>query len=435
MKILKTLLQQCSKVLIFNLLIKFLAFLFFFYGFAAYAAKSDAKLNQISFERNDLLKISLSKGTDIKVFALDSPSRLVVDVKSSYLSKSTQKKLSAANVKDMRSSKTLGKQRLVFDLKKSVEVGKVKKLKYKNGKPSVFEINLSEVGAQVTSGQANKRQVIDFGDFVNQKVDQLNKKQKIYSLSQDVSKKSSNISSEVIRKKKYKPVIVIDAGHGGRDPGAIGHYARTKEKNITLSYSKALYKSLKKTGRYRVYMTRKKDRFISLRKRVEFARRKKADLFLSIHANAARNKKVSGFSIYTLSERSSDKEAAMLARKENRADIISGVNFSGSSQDVVKMMIDMSQRESMNSSARFAKFSVKSMKNSRVNILKNAHRSAGFVVLTAPDMISVLVELGYLTNYREEKKLNSYRYKKKLVASLTNAIDQYFAKYNTNYQK
>ena len=424
MKILKTLLTQRSKVIICSILIKFFAFLFLFNNSVFAKSSSDIWLKDVSFTRDNLLKIFLDQGTDIKVFALDNPSRLVVDIKNSNLSKNTKKNLSAQNVKEMRSSKTLAKVRLVFDLKNSVNVGKVKKLKFKNGKPSIFEINLSLIAA----AKSDKRQAIDLGEFVNQKVDQLSLKQKVYNLSQN-NKKKAKITSEIIRKKKSKPVIVIDAGHGGKDPGAIGHYARTKEKNITLSYSQELYKQLKKTGRYKVYMTRTTDKFISLRKRVAYARRKKADLFLSIHANAAHNRKVSGFSIYTLSEKSSDKEAAMLARKENRSDIISGVNFSGSSQDIVKMMVDMSQRESMNSSARFAKFSVKSMQNSKVNILKNAHRFAGFVVLTAPDMISVLVELGYLTNYREEKKLNSYRYRKKLASSLTNAIDQYFAKY------
>ena len=134
-------------------------------------------------------------------------------------------------------------------------------------------------------------------------------------------------------------------------------------------------------------------------------------------------------SIYTLSEKSSDKQAEMLASKENRADIINGVNFSDTSQDIVNVMIAMSQRKSMNNSARFAKFSVNSMQNSNINILKNAHRFAGFLVLTAPDMISVLVELGYLTNYNEEKKLNSYFYKRKVVKALVKAIDQYFDKY------
>ena len=243
--------------------------------------------------------------------------------------------------------------------------------------------------------------------------------------------KKSKISSQIIHDKnyntkKYKPIIVIDPGHGGKDPGAIGRYNKTREKDITLSYSIELYKQLKATKRFRVYLTRSDDRFIRLKNRVAIARRKKADLFISIHANASLNNKISGFSIYTLSEKSSDRQAAMLARKENRSDIISGVNFSGASSEIVKMMIAMSQRDSMNKSAKFAKFSVKSMQNHNINILRNAHRFAGFAVLTAPDMISVLIELGYLTNYREEKNLNSYRYRKKIVRSLVNAIEQYF---------
>ena len=170
---------------------------------------------------------------------------------------------------------------------------------------------------------------------------------------------NAQISSEIIRDKQYKPIIVIDPGHGGKDPGAIGRYKKTREKDITLSYSLELYRQLKNTNRFRVFLTRSSDRFISLRSRVKIARRKKADLFISIHANASTNKKISGFSIYTLSEKSSDRQAAMLAKKENRSDIINGINFLGASSDIVKMMIEMSQRDSMNKSAKFAKFSVK----------------------------------------------------------------------------
>lgn len=230
------------------------------------------------------------------------------------------------------------------------------------------------------------------------------------------------------RKKKRKPIIVIDAGHGGKDPGTIGNYARTKEKNLTLAYSKELYRQIERTNRYRVYLTRSTDIFLPLRTRVSEARKKKADLFISIHVNSIKDSSISGFSIYTLSEKSSDKQAELLARKENRADIIHGVNFRGASHDIMKTLIDLSQRESKNNSSRFANISIRAVKRSGVQVLQNTHRFAGFAVLTAPDMASALIELGYLSNKREEKLLNSLWYKRKVSANLVKAIDEYFAK-------
>ena len=179
-----------------------------------------------------------------------------------------------------------------------------------------------------------------------------------------------------------------------------------KKKPLPYPYAKELGKHLINSGKYKVYLTRSRDKFIPLFDRVKIARRKKADLFISIHANSARNRGVSGFSIYTLSERASDKRAALLAKKENRADIIHGVNFSGASRDIMKTLIDLSQRQSKNNSSNFANIAVKSIKNSKIKILQNSHRFAGFAVLTAPDMASVLIEIGYLTNKYEEKLLN-----------------------------
>ena len=138
---------------------------------------------------------------------------------------------------------------------------------------------------------------------------------------------------------------------------------------------------------------------------------------------------MSGFSIYTLSETSSDKQAELLAQKENQADIINGIDFSGASKDIMKTLIDLSQRESKNSSARLAKFIIKEVKKADIEILQNTHRFAGFMVLTAPDMASVLIELGYLSNKTEEKMLNSLSYRRLVAKTLASAIEQYFNNY------
>ena len=150
--------------------------------------------------------------------------------------------------------------------------------------------------------------------------------------------------------------------------------------------------------------------------------KKNADLFISLHVNAIGDDDITGFSIYTLSEQSSDKQAELLARKENQADIINGVNFLGASVDIMKTLIDLSQRNSKNNSAIFANKVIKNVKESNIEILQNTHRFAGFAVLTAPDMASVLVELVYLSNYYDEKLMKSIRYKIKVCERLVKYI-------------
>lgn len=266
----------------------------------------------------------------------------------------------------------------------------------------------------------------DLNDFINAKVEE-------FDVSTRKVENPDGTSKYVVTKTPKKiPIIVIDAGHGGKDPGTIGNFARTKEKDLTLAYSKELAKQLMNTQHYRVYLTRDKDVFLPLKTRVEKARKIKSDLFISIHVNAIEDSKVSGFSIYTLSEKSSDKQAELLAQKENRADIINGVDFSGASRDIMNTLIDMSQRESKNSSSNFSNIVIKSVRASGIEVLQNTHRFAGFAVLTAPDMASTLIELGYLSNKQEEKLLNSLSYKRKLTASLVEAIEQYFKKNKFN---
>ncbi len=230
------------------------------------------------------------------------------------------------------------------------------------------------------------------------------------------------------KKKKTKPVIVIDPGHGGKDPGAIGR-AKTKEKNITLAYALDLKKYLDSKKRYKVYLTRSSDKFIPLAKRVDIARKKDADLFISLHANSSPKRDIEGFSIYTLSNKSSDKEAEKLAKKENKADIIGGANLKSASSDILDILIDLSQRDVMNRSAIFAGELIKVMKNRGVHILQNTHRFAGFRVLTAPDMASVLIEIGYLTNRSEERRMKSDSYKRKISKAIGRGVELYFLKY------
>ena len=228
------------------------------------------------------------------------------------------------------------------------------------------------------------------------------------------------------KRKPAKRVLVLDPGHGGADPGTIGG-SGVYEKHITIAAARIFKEHLEKSGRYTVILTRDRDIFIALRDRVATGRRAKADLFMSIHADSIKNKSVRGASVYTLSEKASDKEAALLAEKENKADVIAGMDFSTESQEVTNILIDLAQREAMNQSARFAGILVKDLQRTS-KILSRAHRFAGFAVLKAPDVPSVLVELGFLSNAKDEKNLRSKAYLKKIAQALLNATDSYFTR-------
>ena len=386
------------------------------------AASPIILVKEIDFTSANQLEIAVSGKTTFKIFTLKNPNRLVIDLLNSKLEKAEiAPKNLPAFISAFRSKDNVNSLRLVFDLKQKITIEKSRFEKIQGlGKIVAHLANMSE--AKPAAAQIAPTTQSEAQNFISNKVEEF-----------DVETRKVNnpdgSAKYVVRKiPKKLPIIVIDAGHGGKDPGTIGNFARSKEKNLTLSYAKELAKQLSNTKRYRAYLTRDDDYFIPLKQRVAKARKIKADLFISVHANAISDKSVSGFSIYTLSEKSSDKQAELLAQKENRADIIAGLDFVGASQDIMKTLIDLSQRESKNSSANFANLAIKSIKNSGIEILQNTHRFAGFAVLTAPDMSSVLIELGYLSNKEEEKTLNSIIYKRKIAASLTQAIDEFFAK-------
>ncbi len=222
-----------------------------------------------------------------------------------------------------------------------------------------------------------------------------------------------------------KRVIVIDPGHGGDDPGAIG-VSGIYEKNITLAAARDVRKELLRLGGYRVMLTRERDKFIRLRDRVAFGRDADADVFISLHADTMPNRQVRGASVYTLSERASDAEAAALAVQENKADLIDGVDLTHETSEVANILIDLAQRETMNRSAQFAELLVDELRR-ETRLLRNTHRFAGFAVLKAPDVPSVLVELGFLSNRRDEKMLRSKVYRRKMAAAIARGIDRYLA--------
>ena len=303
---------------------------------AAYALNTikDVRTGQ----QNDGIRIVLdgTEDFDYDAFLLDSPNRLVIDLKNATVSGSPK----------------VAKNRLISDFR----VGNKPDIK---GKRLVFDINNNvnikkKFTIEPQAGQKNWRLVIDLS-------------------SQGLSDPSpkSNLKNAYSGAVKRKKIVVLDPGHGGKDPGAIGRSYRTYEKNITLSMGKELKKQLEAKG-FKVYMTRSTDIFIPLRKRVAIARSYHADLFISIHADSAANRSARGLSVYTLSETASDKEAAALAERENKADIIDGMDFSDNSPEINDVLISLSQNDSRNKSSKFAGYVVNEMRQ-KVKLVSNAH--------------------------------------------------------------
>lgn len=222
-----------------------------------------------------------------------------------------------------------------------------------------------------------------------------------------------------------RPLVVIDAGHGGHDPGAIGANG-LREKDLTLKAALAMKDALLASGRVRVALTRDDDRFLVLQERYGLARKLGADLFISVHCDSAGNGDASGATVYTLSEVASDKEAARLAARENKADIIAGVDLGTQNPDISSILIDLTQRETMNASASFARLLGREAQP-LIPIKANYHRMASLMVLKAPDMPSVLFETGYISNNGDAAFLASDEGRRKVAESVRKAVEIHFA--------
>jgi N-acetylmuramoyl-L-alanine amidase len=220
-------------------------------------------------------------------------------------------------------------------------------------------------------------------------------------------------------------IVAIDAGHGGKDPGAIGANG-THEKLITMAVAREVARRLEARGQIRVILTRRDDSFIALQDRVELARAGDSTLFVSLHADAAPNLQARGFSVYTLNENASDEMAAMLAKRENAADRFAGVNFGAQPKAVKNILADLMARETANNSAIMAQTVVNRL-SPPLQPMANPHRQANFAVLRAPEIPSVLVEMGFLSNAEDEKLLNQRSYQERMADRLALAIDSFFA--------
>jgi len=225
-----------------------------------------------------------------------------------------------------------------------------------------------------------------------------------------------------------RPLIVIDPGHGGPDTGTVASSGEM-EKAIVLEFAQALSEKLEKSGKYRVLMTRTDDRFVPLGERVRFARHEGAALFVSIHADAlaARGEAdVRGATVYTLSDTASDSEAARLAEDENKADVIAGVDLSSEPEEVAGILVDLAQRETKNFSHHFARTVVAELKTA-AKLHRNPLKSAGFKVLKAPDVPSVLIELGYVSNKQDLKLMTSDAWRTRTSEAVALAVNTFFS--------
>ena len=217
-----------------------------------------------------------------------------------------------------------------------------------------------------------------------------------------------------------KPVIVIDPGHGGRDPGAVGSNG-TYEKKITWASAKELEKQLLATGRYKVIMTRTRDVYVDHKERIRIARAGGADLFISIHADSAGNKTARGASVYTLADRAKNRSKRIV----NSQNWIMDVDLTEQSDPVGDILVDLAQRSTSTQSEKFADTLLQEL-GGATHLIGNSHRRAGYFVLLAPDVPAVLLEMGFLSNTKDEKLLKNAAHRKKVLKSVTRSINKYF---------
>lgn len=321
------------------------------------------------------------------IFTLENPHRIVIDLPVARISTLLSKELKArGTVRRIRYGKrNLNDLRIVLDIngRPGRVSSRVYQFKGTNTKRLVVDLGMAPVTAE------EQDQPVDAGDL------------------RDI-------------------VIAIDAGHGGKDPGALG-FRGTQEKEVTLRIAKELHKKLRRRKGFKPVLVRDDDKYLSLSDRVHVARQSRADLLVSIHADAFPDKSAHGTSVYALStEKPSSRAAELLARTENRADMLFGeIEVAGSEQHLTKTLLDLAQNAVLESSIECGDVMLQHLE--KVSALhKPTVEQGGFAILRAPDVPSVLVETAFISNPREEKKLRSRRYQKKMANALADGIEKYF---------
>ena len=373
---------------------------------------SDARL--AGDARRTRFVLDLDKTIEFRAFALDDPYRIVIDIPQVNFRLPPGSGTNGRGlVKAFRYGMVMpGGSRMVFDLTGPAKIANATMLDAANDQPPRLVVELEEVDRPAfLQSQANGRP----------------------ELKPAVSESMAAIAPQAAAPPKPaapldpRPVVVIDPGHGGVDNGT--RSGDEMEKNLVLAFGLALRDRLEKSGKYRVVMTRSDDTFVPLDDRVKLAHSQAAALFVSIHADYLPRGEgdAQGATIYTVSDKASDAEAERLAESENRADAIGGLDLREEPTEVADILIDLAQRETRTFSNRFARLLMGEMK-ATVRMHKNPLKSAGFRVLKAPDVPSVLVELGYVSNKGDLEHLVSESWRSKTVAAMGQAIDVFLAK-------
>ena len=377
-------------------------------SFPASASKEILGIRVGDYQDFTRVVLDINQKVEFKIFSLTNPYRIVIDLPSMRWQKIFKTVKKGKRVLGYRFGHTTPtSSRLVIDFSVPTKVGRSFVLPAVLGKPHRIVVEAEHLQSLSDKGTNARGDAALAGKGTKRDTKKILEPQK------------ENATSLPKR-----PLIMIDPGHGGTDPGARG-ISGLREKQVVLKQALILKKLLIATKRYRVSLTREKDIFLRLRQRVKMAQSQKADLFLSIHADSIKIDKIRGASIYTLSEKASDKEALILAERENKADIISGMNLYESGDAVARVLIDLRQRLTKNDSVRFAEMLVEEFRG-KIHLLRNHRRFAGFVVLKAPEVPSVLVEMGYLSNKTDEMLLKNDNYHFVFASAMVQAIDNYF---------
>jgi N-acetylmuramoyl-L-alanine amidase len=363
---------------------------------------SDARLG--GDDTQTRLIVDLSQKIEIRAFTLANPYRVVLDMPQvTFRFPPKAGEVGRGLIKAFRFGLVMqGGSRMVIDLARPAQVDMAFVLGAANDQPARLVLHLT-----ATDREAFMRNVA------------------LESRAPEGSKPQTPPETKV--NGDSRPLVVIDPGHGGIDNGTRAASGEM-EKTIVLEFSSLLRDKIEKTGKYRVLMTRTDDTFVALGDRVQFARARQAALFISIHADALRRREgdAQGATVYTLSERASDARAARLAEAENQADVIAGLDLSAEEKDVAGILIDLARRETKTFSVQFAHTVVETLKNA-TRLHQHPLKSARFVVLKAPDVPSVLVELGYVSNRADLKSLISTEWRDRTAESIVRAIEAFFS--------
>ena len=394
-----------------------------------HGVKSDQLKTNCGIKFNTLVCMNLDLNNNMKLNLLDEPYRIIIDfekpIRFKNISKFKENKQSLLTDVRLSSKSKLG-SRLVLELSQPAIISDFFFNKVENNN-ELLNLEMSISNTSKTSFSIAKHVLYkNKGNFLTltDKIS-LSESKKQISLNQInfkslPLKRPKNYRASIIEK---KIIVFIDPGHGGKDPGAIGALG-TLEKDLTLKASLLIAKVLNKNRQINALLSRTGDYFIPLRKRIELAKKNKADIFISIHADSSKNKKASGISVFSLSEVASDKEAQRLANKENEVDKKLGLKESIKDPLIYGSLIKMFQRESMNDSSILAKNIISNLKETKLAV-NRGHRFVGFAVLKSYDIPSVLLEIGFLSNKQEEKKMLNNIYMKNLSQGLANAIESY----------